>query len=50
MLGSLPFVVTDESVRLWVNDAYFGFVPHGGASYVLSRLPREVGVYMALTG
>ena len=28
----------------------FGFVPHGGASYYLSRLPGELGTYLAITG
>jgi enoyl-CoA hydratase/carnithine racemase len=32
------------------NEVSFGFVPHAGASYYLSRLPNEVGTFLALTG
>ena len=28
----------------------FGFVPHSGASFYLSRLPGEIGTFLALTG
>ena len=36
--------------RVSFNDATFGFVPHGGSSFYLSRLPNEVGTFLALTG
>ncbi len=32
------------------NDVTFGFVPHGGSSFYLSRLPNEIGTFLALTG
>ncbi len=44
----LPTVTLDS--RLTFNDVSFGFVPHGGSSYYLSRLPGELGTFLALTG
>lgn len=32
------------------NECTFGFVPHSGATYYLSRLPHEFGTFLALTG
>ena len=32
------------------NECTFGFVPHSGATYYLSRLPNEFGAFLALTG
>jgi hypothetical protein len=32
------------------NDVTFGFVPHGGSTYYLSRLPGELGTFLAVTG
>jgi len=32
------------------NEVTFGFVPHSGATYYLSRLPHEFGTFLALTG
>ena len=32
------------------NEASFGFTPHGGTSFYLSRLPGEFGTFLALTG
>lgn len=31
-------------------ETSFGFIPNGGTSYLLSRMPAEIGVYLALTG
>lgn len=36
--------------KMAFNECTFGFVPHAGASYYLSRLPNEFGTFMALTG
>ena len=36
--------------KLSFNEASFGFVPHGGSSFYLSRLPGEIGTFLALTG
>ena len=32
------------------NECTFGFVPHSGATFYLSRLPSEFGTFLALTG
>ena len=45
---ALPTVTLDS--KLCFNDVTFGFVPHGGSSYYLSRLPGEIGTFLALTG
>ena len=42
-------MVTPTS-KVSFNDVQFGFVPHAGSSYYLSRLPGELGTYLALTG
>ena len=36
--------------KMAFNDVSFGFVPHGGSSFYLSRLPNEIGTFLALTG
>lgn len=36
--------------KLCFNEVTFGFVPHGGSTYYLSRLPGEIGTFLALTG
>jgi hypothetical protein len=36
--------------KLSFNEVSFGFVPHSGASFYLSRLPGEIGTFLALTG
>lgn len=43
-----PTVTLDS--KLCFNEVSFGFVPHGGASFYLSRLPGEIGTFLALTG
>lgn len=43
-----PTVTLDS--KLSFNEVTFGFVPHGGSSYYLSRLPGEIGTFLALTG
>ena len=32
------------------NETQFGFVPHAGSSYYMSRLPGEFGTFLQLTG
>ena len=44
----MPTVTLDS--KLSFNDVTFGFVPHGGSTYYLSRLPGELGTFLALTG
>ena len=36
--------------KMAFNECTFGFVPHSGATYYLSRLPNEFGTFLALTG
>ena len=43
-----PTVTLDTKISF--NEATFGFVPHAGSSYYLSRLPGEIGTFLALTG
>jgi hypothetical protein len=44
----MPTVTLDS--KLSFNESRFGFVPHAGSSYYLSRLPGEIGTFLALTG
>lgn len=36
--------------KIAFNEVQFGFVPHSGATYYLSRLPGELGTFLAVTG
>ena len=45
---AMPTVTLDS--KLSFNEVSFGFTPHGGTSYYLSRLPGEIGTFLALTG
>ena len=36
--------------KICFNETSFGFIPHGGSTYFLSRLPGELGTFLALTG
>lgn len=36
--------------KMAFNECTFGFVPHSGATYYLSRLPHDFGTFLALTG
>jgi enoyl-CoA hydratase/carnithine racemase len=46
--SGMPTVTLDS--KLSFNEATFGFVPHGGTSFYLSRMPGEIGTFLALTG
>ena len=46
--SGMPLVTAGS--LLSYNEVTFGFVPHGGASFYLSRLPHELGTFLALTG
>lgn len=46
--SGLPYA-TDNSM-ISFRDVFTGMTPNGGASFYLSRLPGEVGAYLALTG
>lgn len=43
-----PTVTLDS--RMAFNEVSFGFVPHAGSSFYLSRLPGELGTFLSLTG
>ncbi|CAD8205690.1 unnamed protein product [Paramecium octaurelia] len=47
---STPFQFFDQKGGIRFNDVNRGFVPHAGASFHLSRLPDQMGLYYALTG
>ncbi|CAD8070099.1 unnamed protein product [Paramecium primaurelia] len=47
---STPFQFFDQKGGIRFNDVNRGFVPHAGASFHLSRLPDQLGLYYALTG
>ena len=44
------FGVANELASTRFAETSFGFIPTGGTSYLLSRLPGEMGLYLALTG
>ena len=46
--SGIPLMTTDSQMAF--NECTFGFVPHSGATYYLSRLPSEFGTFLALTG
>ena len=43
-----PLMTADSKMAF--NEVTFGFIPHSGATYYLSRLPDDFGTFMALTG
>lgn len=44
------FPTTTPNTNVCFPETGFGFVPTGGASYFLSRMPDHIGLYLALTG
>lgn len=42
--------VAGENYRFAMPEAAIGFFPDVGASYFLSRMPGQIGLYLALTG
>lgn len=44
----LPYIT--ESSLMAFNEVQFGFVPHAGSCYYMSRLPGEFGTFLILTG
>jgi len=50
LLASSAFPVVTFDTLMSFNDVTFGFIPHGGSTYHLSRLPNELGTFLALTG
>jgi enoyl-CoA hydratase/carnithine racemase len=45
-----PFTIAEKSAKIKFPEASVGFIPTGGASFLLSRMPGEMGTYLALTG
>lgn len=50
LLASTGFPMMTVDSQIAFNECTFGFVPHSGATYYLSRLPHEFGTFLALTG
>jgi enoyl-CoA hydratase/carnithine racemase len=50
LLAASGIPLVNNGSKLAFNEATFGFVPHAGATYYLSRLPGEFGTFLALTG
>lgn len=50
LLQATACPVATENTKISFNDVTFGFVPHGGSSFYLSRLPNELGTFLGLTG
>lgn len=50
LLASCGFPMVTLDAQIAFNECTFGFVPHSGASFHLSRLAGEFGTFMALTG
>lgn len=50
LLQATAFPVSTLDSKISFNDTSFGFIPHGGSTYFLSRLPGELGTFLALTG
>ena len=50
MLASTGYPLMTADSKMAFNECTFGFVPHSGATYHLSRLPNEFGTFLALTG
>jgi enoyl-CoA hydratase len=51
MIGHLAtFGRASYTSRMKFSEARIGMIPNGGSTYMLSRLPAELGTYLALTG
>jgi enoyl-CoA hydratase/carnithine racemase len=44
----MPYAV--DTLKFAFNEVNYGFVPHSGATFYMSRMPGEFGTFMALTG
>ena len=49
-LAAVSHPLTTIDSKIAFNEVSFGFVPHAGASFYMSRMPGEFGTFMALTG
>lgn len=50
LLAACSHPMTTPTTKVSFNETQFGFVPHGGGAFHMSRLPGEFGTFMALTG
>ena len=50
LLSALGHPIMTADSKMAFNECTFGFIPHSGATFYLSRLPEEFGTFMALTG
>ena len=50
LLTACSHPMTTPTSKVSFNETQFGFVPHGGGAFHMSRLPGEFGTFMALTG
>jgi enoyl-CoA hydratase/carnithine racemase len=50
LLAATAHPMTTLHAKIAFNEVTFGFVPHSGATYYLSRMPGEFGTFMGLTG
>lgn len=50
LLAASGHPLTTLHSQVAFNEVTFGFVPHSGATYYLSRLPGEFGTFLGLTG
>jgi 3-hydroxyisobutyryl-CoA hydrolase len=46
--SGLPYISFNSMLAF--NEVQFGFVPHAGSSYYMSRLPGDFGTFLTLTG
>lgn len=50
LAGFSPYTIADTRANIRFPEAAVGFIPSGGASFMLSRMPGEIGTYLAMTG
>ena len=46
--SGMPYI--NHTSLIAFNEVQFGFVPHAGTSYYMSRLPGDFGTFLTLTG
>ena len=50
LLASTAHPMATLTSKICFNEVTFGFVPHSGSTFHMSRMPGEFGTFMALTG
>ena len=50
LLAATASPLMTETSSMAFNEVTFGFTPHSGATFYMSRMPGEFGTFMALTG